>query len=88
MAATFDWQEDNQTATGSPTKGTTRTGSRGEQNWKNADDSTTAYSSSSITAGNNSFEKWMSGHFSGTYTSISALLWAHTSGFNGDRFNH
>lgn len=83
MAATFDWQEDNGTATGSPAKGTTRVTGRTEVNWKNIDDSTTAYSSSPITAGNNSFTKYQFGKFTGTYNQISAGLWAHTAGTLG-----
>lgn len=83
MPATFDWEEDNGVATGSPTKGTTRTTGRGEQNWKNVDDSTTAYSSSSITAGNNSFEKNTFGKLTGSFNSVSSGLWAHTSGTMG-----
>lgn len=80
MAATFEFEEDNGAAAGSPAKGTTRTAARTEMNWKNVDDSTTAYSSSPITAGNNSFTKYQFGHFSGTYNQISAGLWAHTAG--------
>lgn len=83
MAATFDWQEDNGTQTGSPLKGTTRTTARTEVNWKNIDDSTTAYSSSPITAGSNSYHKYQFGAFSGTYNQISAGLWAHTAGALG-----
>lgn len=83
MAATFSWAEDTGTATGSPAKGTTRTDPVTNTNWKNIDDSTTPYTSAPITAGNNSFEKWDFGHFSGSYTSISAGLWAHTSGTFG-----
>lgn len=78
MAATFEFEEDNGTQTGSPTKGTTRTAARTEVNWKNIDDSTTTYSSSPITAGNNSFQKNQFGHFSGTFNSVSAGLFAHT----------
>lgn len=83
MAATFEFQEDNGAATGSPSKGTTRTGTRTECNWKNIDDSTTAYSSSPITAANNSFTKYQFGKFSGTFNQVSAGLWAHTSGTLG-----
>lgn len=83
MAATWEFEEDNGTATGSPAKGTTRTAARTEVNWKNIDDSTTAYSSSPITAGSNSYDKWQFGHFSGTYNSIAAGLFAHTSGTLG-----
>jgi len=79
MAAVFEWCEDNGTATGSPAMGTTRTIGRTEQNWKNIDDSTTAYSASPITPGQNSFTKWIFCKFSGTYTSIAAGLWAHTA---------
>lgn len=79
MAATFEYEEDNGTQTGSPLKGTTRTAARTEVNWKNIDDSTTAYSSNPITAGNNSYTKYQFGHFSGTFNQVSAGLWAHTS---------
>lgn len=78
MAATFEFEEDNGAQTGSPLKGTTRTAARTEVNWKNIDDSTTAYSSNPITAGNNSFTKYQFGHFSGTYNQVSAGLFAHT----------
>lgn len=79
MAATFDWNEDTGTQTGSPTKGTTRTTGITDVNWKNSGTQGTAYSSAPITAGNNSFEKWQFGVFSGTFNQISAGLFAHTS---------
>jgi hypothetical protein len=79
MSATFEFEEDNGTQTGSPLKGTSRTAARTEVNWKNIDDSTTAYSSSPITAGNNSYSKYQFGHFSGTFDQISAGLYAHTA---------
>ena len=79
MAATFEWEEDNGAATGSPAKGASRTAARTEVNWKNIDDSTTAYSSSPITAGNNSYSKWQFGHFSGTFNQILSGLFAHTA---------
>src|SRR2546423_1574238 len=78
-AATFEWDEDHGAATGSPAKGTTRSTARTEVNWKNIDDSTTAYSSNPITAGNNSYDKWQFGHFSGTYNQILSGLFAHTA---------
>jgi len=78
-AATFEWEEDNGAATGSPAKGASRTAARTEVNWKNIDDSTTAYSSSPITAGNNSYSKWQFGHFSGTFNQILSGLFAHTA---------
>jgi hypothetical protein len=80
MAATFDWQEDNGAATGSPAKGTTRVTGRTERNYKNIDDSTTAYTSSPITAGNNSYTKYQFGRFTGTFNQILNCKWsAHTS---------
>jgi hypothetical protein len=80
MSATFEWQEDNGAATGSPAKGTTRTTARTERNYKNIDDSTTAYSSSPITAGNNSYTKYQFGKFSGTFNQVLNCKWsAHTS---------
>jgi len=72
MAATFQWYESNGA-------GETPTADRTEVNWKNIDDSTTAYSSSPITAGNNSYEKWQYGKFSGTFNQISNGRYAHTA---------
>jgi len=79
MAATFAWDRDTGTQTGSPTKGTTRTAGVTDTNWKNTDTYGTAYSAAPITAGNNSFEIWNFGHFSGTFNQISAGLFAHTA---------
>lgn len=75
-AATFQWGESNGA-------GETITLDRAESNWKNIDDSTTAYSSSPIAAGSNSYSKWMFGKFSGTFNQISAGLFAHTAGAMG-----
>ena len=83
MAATYEFQEDNGTATGSPAKGATRTTAVTQVNWKNTDDVGTAYSSSPITAGNNSYTKYQFGRFTGTFNQISAGLWAHTAGTAG-----
>jgi len=71
MAATFEWSERNGTAPG------TRTDGRTECNFKDIDDSTTNYASSPIqapTVGSSySFEKWIQGHFEGSYSDISAV---------------
>lgn len=83
MAATFEYNEDNGVATGSPVAGTSRTTAVTQVNWKNTDDVATAYSSSPITAGNNSYTKYQSGKFTGTFNQISAGLWAHTLGTLG-----
>ena len=80
MAATFEFQEDNGAATGSPAKGTTRNTAVTQCNWKNVDDVATAYTTSPITAGNNSFTKYQFGRFTGTFNQISAAVWAHTAG--------
>src|SRR3990167_637585 len=79
MAATFEFNRDTGTQTGSPTKGTTRTTGVTDTNWKNTDTYGTAYSAAPITAGNNSFEIWNFGVFSGTFNQISAGLFAHTA---------
>ena len=80
MAATFEWDEANgagETVTHAVTVG----------NWKNLDASSesggNAYSANPIQAGNNSFDKWQYGHFSGTYNQILGGLWAHTAGALG-----
>lgn len=83
MAATFAWDEDTGTQTGSPLKGTTRTGGVTDVNWKNSGVQATAYTAAPITAGNNSFDKWQFGHFSGTYNQILNGLFAHTAGALG-----
>lgn len=79
MAATFEFQRDTGTQTGSPTQGTTRSTAVTETNWKNTDTYATAYSAAPITAGNNSYEIWNFGNFSGSFNQISAGLFAHTS---------
>lgn len=78
MAATFEFNRDTGTQTGAPTKGTTRTTAVTDTNWKNTDTYGTAYSASPITDGNNSFEIWNFGKFSGTFNQVSAGLFAHT----------
>jgi hypothetical protein len=83
MAVTFFWAEDNGASTGSPAKGTSRTVNVSNVNWKNVDDTTTAYSSSPISAGNNSFDKFQFGIFSGTFNQVSNGLWQHVSGTFG-----
>ena len=83
QAATFEFDEDTGAAAGSPAKGTVRTHNVGDVNWKNDGTQGTAYTAAPITAGNNSFEKWQFGHFSGTYNQILNGLFAHTAGVCG-----
>ena len=82
MAATFTWLVDHGAATGSPAVGTSAGVSAAAVNWLN-DDSESTNSSFPITAGSNSYEKFNYGKFSGTFTTISAGLWAHTAGTMG-----
>ncbi len=83
MAATWEYEEDNGAATGSPAKGTTRNTAVANGNWKNVDDVATAYSASPISKGNNSFAKYQFGKFTGTFNQISNGLWGHTAGILG-----
>jgi len=83
MASVFSYSEDHGTQTGSPLKGTTRSTAVTEVNWKNIDDSTTAYTTSPIVAPANSFTKYQFGNFTGTFNQISSGLWAHTAGTLG-----
>lgn len=79
MAATFEFQEDNGASTGSPAKGATRAVAT-QVNWKNVDDIATDYTTSPVTAGQNSYTKYQFGRFTGTFNQVSAGLWAHTAG--------
>lgn len=79
MAATFAFDTDYGTQTGSPTRGTSTEAGSTECNWMNNGDPTQTYSSYPITDGSNSYENWLFGHFSGTYNQISAGLFAHTA---------
>jgi hypothetical protein len=83
MAATFAFDADHGAATGSPAKGTTRSAGVTDVNWKNSDVHADTYSSYPITDGQNSYEIWLFGHFSGTYNQISAGKFAHTAGAFG-----
>lgn len=83
MAATFEFNEDNGAATGSPAKGTTRTTAVTQINWKTVDDVATSYTTAPITAGNNSMPKYQFGKFTGTFNQINSVLWAHTAGALG-----
>jgi hypothetical protein len=67
MAATFQWAETNGAV--SPPAG--ETVGRTDCNWKNIDDSTTAYSSSPITAGNNGYDKFSYGKFTSSWNQIT-----------------
>jgi hypothetical protein len=87
MAATFEWYESNgagETQTNLNAGGVTTPGVM----WKNADSVTgdntngggTDYQSNPITATQNSYEKYLFAKISGTWTTITNGLFAHTSG--------
>jgi len=83
MAATFEFNEDNGAATGSPAKGATRTTAVTQVNWKSIDDVASAYSSYPVNAGDNSFPKFQFGKFTGTFNQVANGLFAHTAGSLG-----
>jgi hypothetical protein len=76
VAATWEWGEAN-------AAGATKTYARTDVNWKNIDDSTTAYSSSSITAGASSYTKYQFLRFGGSWNEISSGKFAHTATAGG-----
>lgn len=80
MAATFEFNEDTGTATGSPAKGTTRTTAVTDCNWKSSGVQATAYTAAPITAGNNSFPKYQFGKFTGSFNQLLNGKFAHTAG--------
>lgn len=77
MAVSLTFSQDTGAATGG--HGTTRTTNRTDQNWKNIDDSTTAYSSAPVVAGQNAFGVYQYAVMAGTWNSISNVLWSHTA---------
>ena len=81
--ATFDWEQDTGTTTGSHAKGTTRTTGDSNANWKNSGVQSDVYSSYPIQAGNNSFQIVLFGKFTGTFDMILTGLFAHTAGAFG-----
>lgn len=81
MASAADFIEDNGTL--SAGRGTTRTFRRTECNWKNSDSSSDAYASFPITTGQNSYIKYMALAVTGTYNSLSAGKFGHTTGIFG-----
>jgi hypothetical protein len=80
MAATFEYNEDNGPATGTPAKGSTRTTAVTQVNWKAVDDVATAYGVAPVAAGDYSMPKYQFAKFTGTFNQISNGLWAHVSG--------
>lgn len=69
MPSTQTWSEFNGTSAA------TETTSRTDMNLKNIDDSTSAYGTYPVTAGNNSFSKYQALVFAGVWNSLSALTY-------------
>lgn len=73
MAATWQWAQQNGAAPGTPTDIGDTAGNF--FNFKANDSATPSdYSSNPITAGNNSMEVYLRGHFTGTFNQISNML--------------
>lgn len=84
MPSVFYFGEHNGAATAHPTiAGTTRATGQTNVNWKNVDDTTTAYSASPISAGSNGFTKYQFGCFTGAFNQISSVKFQHVSGTFG-----
>ena len=73
MSANFQWSESNG-ATPTVTDGVT------SLNFGNADSPNIVPASNPITAGTNSYEKWVRGHFYGTYNSVANLKFYMSAG--------
>lgn len=71
MPATFNWAQ----TIGAPAGTTQDLGSSGNLvNFKNVDSfGTSGYAQNPIPAGNNSYEVWLQGHFTGTFNSVYDL---------------
>jgi hypothetical protein len=73
MAATFQWAESNGA-------GEVVTDGISNVNFGNADSPNLVPASNPVSAGSNSYEKWIRGKFSGTYTSISNMRFWKSAG--------
>lgn len=80
MPSTFFWGIDHGAAGGTPERGNTSTTGVGNCSLINADNSTTAFTSSTITAGNNSFIRYHWGLFSGSFNEVNTVKFNHVSG--------
>lgn len=77
-AASVGFCEDNGAAVNLSPRGTTRATGLTNWNWKNIDDTTSAYSDYPVTAGNRSFSKYNFLVFSGTYNMVTGIGYSHT----------
>lgn len=85
MASTFNWAQRNGASPGTNTE---LAGSGNVFNYKNADTAVASdYSSNAITKSDstnqgNSYEVWLRGHWTGTFTSVSALKFWKSNNFS------
>lgn len=86
MASSFAFGEDNGTAS-TPPRGNVRTTGITSIDLKSADDyNTTSYANQPITAGNNSYTKYIWGIYSGSFNQINTVKYNHLSGSFGAGF--
>jgi hypothetical protein len=83
MASTVNWCEDNGVAIAGgagSNRGTTRTTGVSNVNWKSIADATSNYGDYPITAGQNSYEKFQSLLWTGSFNMITGVTFQHVSG--------
>lgn len=83
MASSIVLADDSGVATGSPSKGTTRTDPTTQWNWLSSTTVTDSRASAPVPVGTNSYERFRFAHITGTFTQLSNCLWAHTAGTFG-----
>lgn len=81
MTATANWYEQNGEATGSPAGGVESLITNCD--WKSVDSATTARTTAPVVAGENSYIKYIYLKFTGTFTQIANVKFAHTAGSLG-----
>lgn len=85
MAATFQFCEDNGASLGGTfARGTSRSTGVSNLNWKSVDDTATIFSNAPLTAGQNSYDKFQFGVFTGSWNTVKSGLWQHTYNTNAE----
>lgn len=84
MSAIANWYEQNGEATGSPAGGVES--SISSCDWKSVDSPTVPRTTAPVVAGENSFVKYIYLKFTGTFTQIANVKFAHTGGSLGSGF--
>lgn len=86
MASTQQFIEDNGPAGGTPARGATQTTGISNMNFGSVDSANIVVANSVITGGTNSYDKFISCRFSGTYNTLLNAKWQHVSGNFGAGF--